>query len=575
MRYVSILLQTTTCLPRKFLRSFIAHILSLSFTLSHSHSHSPSHRGMVMPDDKNIAWANTLGMGAVLAVVYAGAFVLSSLSPSLLEVMLACFGLSLAALMVINYYNRSLYESNTVCRTWCNRAILAFAVAIAGGVVLQMLFNASLPASTSTKNSASPASTLPAYVGNSPHCLAAISQGHWIETRCDTDGSSAPPMLAPPLPGAPRVAFCQNAKWVWETDSQINCPVSKLSTSRLRAVYAGKRVLFAGDSEVRNVYHQFISILDPAYKQNITTLAKHSNLHYQPAFDKLLAVDFVWAPLLSNITSVVRISMHSSPHYDLVATGAACWDALAEKGRLSTYSDELKRLAAELTSPAAAAGRNSTKLVWLQPTTVHTQRLVTEEKRQFMSEEAIQMHRAAFLASPAAAAYDTVLDTSHASEGKSSAPVDGLHYTDDVYEVIAHMVSNGYTAHFPALNAGPAAAPKKPYVPKVTGSMSFPSLGALVLALAAVMLFTMDSFLGIGYLSLLLSGRSYDWEGAYGALHRKILAGDSGPGQSTSPASGGNGGGGGGGHGGGGHGHTAAAEGDLENDSLLEMKTNL
>jgi hypothetical protein len=25
------------------------------------------------------------------------------------------------------------------------------------------------------------------YIGNTPQCLSAISQGHWIETRCDMD----------------------------------------------------------------------------------------------------------------------------------------------------------------------------------------------------------------------------------------------------------------------------------------------------------------------------------------------------------------------------------------------------
>jgi len=61
------------------------------------------------------------------------------------------------------------------------------------------------------------------------------------------------------------------------------------------------------------------------------------------------------------------------------------------------------------------------------------------------------------------------------------------------------MTANAYALHYPtALYAASAGAKKKALGPKPTGSMSFPSYGALILTLAAVMLFTMDSFLGIG-----------------------------------------------------------------------------
>jgi hypothetical protein len=63
----------------------------------------------------------------------------------------------------------------------------------------------------------------------------------------------------------------------------------------------------------------------------------------------------------------------------------------------------------------------------------------------------------------------------------------------------------------------------KAYVPKVTGSMSFPGYGFAVLALSAVMLFSMDSFLGFGFISLLLFGRSLDWEVAYAPMLKRAL----------------------------------------------------
>jgi hypothetical protein len=466
-------------------------------------------------------------------VLYAGSYVFATFQPSLLEITVACFALALVMLAVINYWNRSMYE-NVACRMWTTRAMAGFAVALVGGVTMQVLFNTG-----GASAGAGPAAVSP-YIGNSPQCLAAISQGHWIETRCD---DSAPAKTNSP------VAYCQTSKWVW--DASGKCPISKLPTSKLRAIYAGKKVLFAGDSEVRYIYHQFITILDPAYKQNGSSIAKHSNLHYQADFDRGLSVDFVWAPMVANVTSTMRTNFKTGGGYSLIATGATLWDTLYVRS-LGDYSRDLGALAAELASTASA--RNGTKLVWMQSTTVATDRLTTDDKRNYMHEEAVQAHRAAFLASPAAKQFDTVIDGTRATANKLFKPVDGIHYTDDVYEVIAHMVSNGYTAHFPGIVSATAA--KKPYKPKPTGSMSFPGLGAFALGLAVIMLFTMDSFLGIGYVSLLLFGRSYDWEAAYAGLHRKILGTDDRVRPSRESA-----------------GHEAA--GDAENDSLLESKTNL
>jgi hypothetical protein len=175
--------------------------------------------------------------------------------------------------------------------------------------------------------------------------------------------------------GSPKVAYCQTSKWVWD---QSPCPIAKLPTSKLRSTYAGKRVLFVGDSEIRNVYHQFVAILDPSYQvracvvgvslaargcavnrvphprtcaplhhvtiyfevprlscctpcgtylcgfslthlhhvhvqANASALAKHSDIHYAANFDKTLTVDFVWAPMVANVTTALRGKLRTQP----------------------------------------------------------------------------------------------------------------------------------------------------------------------------------------------------------------------------------------------------------------------
>ena len=133
-----------------------------------------------------------------------------------------------------------------------------------------------------------------------------------------------------------------------------------------------------------------------------------------------------------------------------------------------------------------------------------------------------------FGASPAATAFGLVLDPTGASKSREGATVDGIHYSEDVYKVIAQMCANAYTLHFPLLYR--KGAVKKTGKPKVTGSMSYPSYGAVVLVAAAIMLYTMDSFFGIAWACMRVcavlglhdgSGGDMTWETAYRELHRK------------------------------------------------------
>lgn len=82
------------------------------------------------------------------------------------------------------------------------------------------------------------------------------------------------------------------------------------------------------------------------------------------------------------------------------------------------------------------------------------------------------------------------------------------------------MIANGYAMQYPALYST-KYIPKKG-APKTTGVMSLPNHGAMVLILSLIMLVTLDGFLGIGYISLLLFGRSYDWDAAFEPIHKKL-----------------------------------------------------
>jgi hypothetical protein len=270
-------------------------------------------------------------------------------------------------------------------------------------------------------------------------------------------------------------------------------------------------VLFIGDSVIRNVYHEFNHMLDPKYVNNGSVFLKHTDLSYKHAFANNTQISFVWAPMVSNITSVVK-NAASKKLADIYVAGSAAWDALYIRD-VKVYTSDLNNLAA--TIPVKNGTVSPANFIWIQPTIIVDAHLPTPEKQKYMTEAVIKQYRAAYLTSKSAP-LSTIIDPTMASVGRDS--VDGVHYGDDVYSVIAQMVGNAYTLHFPSYYAKTA----KVNTPKPTGSMSFPSYGAYILLLSAVMLFSMDSFLGLGFLSLKLCGSSLDWDSAYTPLHKKI-----------------------------------------------------
>ena len=227
-----------------------------------------------------------------------------------------------------------------------------------------------------------------------------------------------------------------------------------------------------------------------------------------------MTVSFIWAPVVRNVTTVITTTLKDKS-YNYIISGAAAWDALYERN-LNTYRNDLDSL---------STMNKDEKILqtWIQPTTIIDGRLQTIEKQQYMTEAIIKTYRDAFIQSKAASKFDTIIDPTLVSEGREGGSVDGVHYSEEVYKVMAQMVTNAYMLHFPNNYAKSTSIVTKKE-PKKTGAMSFPSYGAIMLLLSAIMIFTMDSWFGFGVLSLKLFNRSYDWDAAYLPLLKKILA---------------------------------------------------
>jgi len=230
--------------------------------------------------------------------------------------------------------------------------------------------------------------------------------------------------------------------------------------------------------------------------------------------------------MIKNITDVLLASGVSAPKYHMIVAGCAPWDALYNRNIL-VYKNELSRLG------GASAVSNETIKVWLQTTSIIDGRLNTNDKHTYMTEEIIKQYRDAFDESEASKYFQVDIDPQAVTQYRESGSVDGVHYSDEVYSVIAQMVVNGFALHFPRLFSV-ANIGIKQSVPKPTGSMSFPISGVVVLMTALVMLVTMDSFFGIGYISLIIFGKKYDYEKAYNPLIDKINRTHNPPAQSVS-----------------------------------------
>ena len=493
-------------------------------------------RGMILPEDKNIAFTNMIGTGAVLMVLYLVASVLHALEPSIVGILLTCVTLLLMTLLLINRFAKSCSDHHLyrIMSSWAMRAAVIF-ILVVGGLQIGGVFGSSSVSSSSSSSSLaafSPTAGLSAksaYVGNTPHCLKSISAGHWASSH---DGCGAGPLS--------KTAVCRTDKWEW---LEKDCPVTQILPPKSQQLLQGKSVSFVGDSVVRNSYHKFLLALDPNYKDSTNINDKHMDLSFRPEGCHC-TVHFKWAPFLRNITDVLKNTADNQ--FALVVAGGAHWDALhiRDLGNYRTVLEELGGLARPLlndmgsskgsntsdtsgvtgSASVGGGGKTSTVHVWLLPTRVVDNLLQTTDKKTYMSNVRLDEYRQLFVDSKAASVFNTLVDPSLVVAGKEGDAVDGIHFSSVVYEVIAQMLLNAYAAHVPSFHQ--VETPKaKPYVPRATGSMSNPYMGAGMLVLTCVMLFLMDSWLGFGFFALAVCGQNYDWDAAYKPLHNKIESG--------------------------------------------------
>eukprot|EP01041_Mallomonas_annulata_P011513 gene11513-24078_t len=479
-------------------------------------------RGMIMPDEKNLALRNMIGTTLILALVFAVAWVLHSHHTGPLGVILTCFLLFILSILIISRV-ASTTKDNASFQSWAPKFLVAAAlIVVIGGIVnISLISTVNVHTGGGSEGTLATATTTASSKSMkiSPGCLSSLSSGHWEQSPCT------------PIKGSQSAAYCGTQKWVWNQADPFSCPLTGFSSSKLQSIFKGRNIVFMGDSIVRYTYHAFNELIDPDhYVKETNTTVKHMDMNYRVKASNT-SVTFVWSaltkdvishldtstPTTSNSTTATETSTSTtsgiSSSTDYLILGASLWDALHERD-LNQYAKNLDTLSTLI--PISS----KTKTAWLQPTTLIDSRLNTADKKTHMTEMIIDKYRQTVLESSLPKRINVLIDTRNVSLSREESTVDGIHYSEDIYAVIAQMIANGYALHYPSLYGKTAA--KKPVGAKVTGSMSFPTYGAILLALSFVMLFAMDAFLGVGFISLTLFGRSADWDAAYGPLHKKI-----------------------------------------------------
>ena len=151
----------------------------------------------------------------------------------------------------------------------------------------------------------------------------------------------------------------------------------------------------------------------------------------------------------------------------------------------------------------------------MEPTTIVDDRLNTADKRKFMTESIVEKYRSTYRNSELAKFIEFTLNPAYVTASQENSSIDGIHYSAKVSQVLSQIFTNAY------LLKNPRALPlthKDITVWKTTDSvhtMGHPLYGMVLLLFIVMIVYYMDSFFGVGVLSLAFFGRYIDWNAAY------------------------------------------------------------
>lgn len=470
-------------------------------------------RGMILPDNKAACYQNLMGMGAIITFFVVLAHILNFvniLSLGAAGIISVCLGYIVSQYFLtftlspggkVEGAKSSENSKDDLVKT---TPYLGGAIAV---VFLGVIWHAM------AVTGASKIQLLPST------CQDYVNDGAWVPINGCDEGSRGDAFRSMGI--APETTCnSQNIVQMWgwhEQDPSTHCRFKQRDAKSLKQYLKGRKILFAGDSETRYLYHSFCRQLGKkdagAYD---AAQEKHQNIELN--IDGI-DVNFVWAGYASELAqasqNVAKLASTSSP--DVVVFGGGAWDRLWEydtdqkraqvKSHLSSLAESMKQVK-----------QNGVPVVWVTPTTINSAALPSEEKRSNINEEEMEKFRKVQSDAGVESSATFVIDGPGFTSSRVEESFDGVHYPHQVYSAGAQILANALDWLFP----GPL--PLKPKDPPTPGAMAHSKLGFIMLIFVAFGVFGFDGFLGFSYLAGIFY-RDFTpvrlYHEAFSSLHRR------------------------------------------------------
>ncbi len=354
------------------------------------------------------------------------------------------------------------------------------------------------------------------------NCKAFACEGKWVVVDECQESTRA---IAYHEHGVGAFASCNSLEsWGWDNQPPSSfCRFSSRDSKALKKTLAGGRsVLFVGDSIIRNTFHAFARLIgadidtqDEEPTDDEDTL-KHAN--QEVAFGKT-KLSFVWAPLASDLVEKLG-DVSSNPDFvDFIVVGDGLWDCLHNHDKFESFEEDIMKVDALLNEIKSSRGSG---IVWMAPTTINDERLLSEEKRVHLTESKVKVYRDAGLSiMDSRGAFDLIFDSSRLTKPKIEDSYDGVHYSEKIYDICVQIIIQSMDWGLPARGG----LDDSTFTPNKPGKMANAKLGLMMLVICAIGLFTFDGYLGLAWVAGRLVGgpRTIDlWEEAFAPLHEKI-----------------------------------------------------
>jgi len=369
-------------------------------------------------------------------------------------------------------------------------------------------------------------------------CDAMVNNGRWVPVNSCNEESRGTGYRDF---GVTNYATCSSRGasgtyvWGWyDTESYTHCRFEQRDAKSIKKALNHRTIYFIGDSMTRNLYHASLRSMGMDSGAYDATQPKHADITNSIGST---TVEFRWAPLatdqvsaLNDINSGVGMSAAEEEDTDaggagqflgpdLIVLGGGTWDRLhvfATDEDKQSLAASIKDLAKEMRT----ARNSGTPVAWLIPTTINSNALNTEEKRDHMREEDVEEMRALHAESGILSSSSFVIDGPGFTMDRVSESYDGVHYPPFIYDAGAQILANAMDWLLPEKEIKSELP-----IPPQPGKMANPFLGLMMLCFVFIGLMFFDGFLGFSFLASLFVKDAMPndlYEEAFSALHKKM-----------------------------------------------------